>query len=203
MSPVRVVEVKRDSCSGYIVKATWGRDTNHNSTNHRIPVETVDSSDGLSEHGDESDDDDILEIEIVGGRTEVKETGKEGSEITLSTPHPPLLCTGFEGSVKLGIVKDLFTFASGGAGCLTNSPLLSKVDESTKTPGLFLVGPAVRHGHLSFCFVYKFRQRFCVVANAIAKGLGHNTAAVVEVCRNNDMFMDDFSVCHGACGETC
>jgi len=25
----------------------------------------------------------------------------------------------------------------------------------------------VRHGELSFCFVYKFRQRFAIVANAI------------------------------------
>ena len=31
-------------------------------------------------------------------------------------------------------------------------------DESTTTPGLFLVGPAVRHGELSFCFVYKSRR---------------------------------------------
>ena len=49
------------------------------------------------------------------------------------------------------------------------SPLLNDVDESTKTPGLFLVGPAVRHQHMSLCFVYKFRQRFGVVADEIAR----------------------------------
>ena len=31
-------------------------------------------------------------------------------------------------------------------GCAEGSPLLTNHDESTKTPGLFLVGPAVRHG---------------------------------------------------------
>ena len=62
-------------------------------------------------------------------------------------------------------------------GCAEGAPLLNKLDESTTTPGLFLVGPAVRHGDLSFCFVYKFRQRFGIVADAIAKGLGRETAA--------------------------
>ena len=84
-----------------------------------------------------------------------------------------------------------------------NSPLLTEEDESTKTPGLFLVGPAVRHGELSFCFVYKFRQRFGVVADAICKGLGHDTAAAVEQARKMNMFLDDFSCCKSACGESC
>ncbi len=56
---------------------------------------------------------------------------------------------------------------------LTRSPCFSR---------LFLVGPAVRHGELSFCFIYKFRQRFGVVANAICRGLGRDTTAAVENC---------------------
>merc|ERR1719258_680445 len=77
------------------------------------------------------------------------------------------------------------TPANGGkkGGCAEGSPLLTLQDESTKTPGLFLVGPAVRHGELSFCFVYKFRQRFGVVADAIARGLGRDTTKAVESCR--------------------
>ena len=34
-------------------------------------------------------------------------------------------------------------------------PLLTPQDESRKTPGLFLAGPAVQHGKYSFCFIYK------------------------------------------------
>ena len=35
-------------------------------------------------------------------------------------------------------------------------PLLTEDDESTRTPGLFLVGPQVRHDNLIFCFIYKY-----------------------------------------------
>lgn len=92
---------------------------------------------------------------------------------------------------------------SGGSGCDDGSPLLNQFDESTITPGLFLAGPAVRHDELSFCFVYKFRQRFGIVAEAIARGLGFNTEGAIEECREMNMFLDDFSCCKGACGETC
>merc|ERR1712188_220628 len=83
------------------------------------------------------------------------------------------------------------------------SPLLSMSDESTTTPGLFLVGSLVRHEDLSFCFVYKFRQRFGVVADTIAQGLGYDTRDAVEKCRKIDMYLDDFDACKGACGESC
>ncbi|EGB03177.1 hypothetical protein AURANDRAFT_34382 [Aureococcus anophagefferens] len=92
----------------------------------------------------------------------------------LRTPQAPLLCAGFEGGVKLG---------KKGGGCADGAPLLNEYDESTTTPGLFLVGPAVIHGDLSFCFVYKFRQRFGVVADAIARGLGRETGGAVEAAR--------------------
>ena len=88
-------------------------------------------------------------------------------------------------------------------GCLAGAPLLTDDDESTKVPGVFLVGPTVRHGELSFCFVYKFRQRFGVVADAICRGLGHDTTAAVEEARKSNMFLDDFSCCKSTCGEAC
>ena len=88
-------------------------------------------------------------------------------------------------------------------GCAEGSPLLTLQDESTKTPGLFLAGPAVRHDSLVFCFVYKFRQRFAVVADAIAQGLGHDTEETVQKCKAVNMYLADFSCCKGACGETC
>ena len=54
---------------------------------------------------------------------------------------------------------------------MEGAPLLTKMDESTKIPGVFLVGPTVSQGHHSFCFVYKFRQRFAIVADAICQAL--------------------------------
>ena len=88
-------------------------------------------------------------------------------------------------------------------GCAATYPKLNKYDESTKTPGLFLCGPAVRHDSLSFCFVYKFRQRFGVVSDTIARGLGYNTEGAVKDARDMNMFLDDFKCCKSACGETC
>ena len=65
------------------------------------------------------------------------------------------------------------------------------------------VGPAVRHDELSFCFVYKFRQRFGIVADAIARGLGHDTTHAVAHARQMDMFLDDLECCKKVCGSAC
>mmetsp|Transcript_291 Transcript_291/g.643 ORF Transcript_291/g.643 Transcript_291/m.643 type:complete len:604 (-) Transcript_291:145-1956(-) len=131
--------------------------------------------------------------------------GKPGSALVLHTPHPPVLCTGFEGSVAAA-ARHLFTFADENhprRGCLGDAPLLTEDDESIATPGIFLVGPAVQHAEFSFCFVYKFRQRFAVVAKAICEGLGIDTKAAVAECRTNNMYLDDFNRCEDVCGEVC
>ena len=106
------------------------------------------------------------------------------------TPVPPLLAGGFEGSHKL--VSHLFASRDDGF------PLLSENDESTIVPGLFLCGPSVRHDNHVFCFIYKFRQRFAVVAKAIATSLGL-PAEGLEMYRNWGMYLDDLSIC----GEEC
>lgn len=99
---------------------------------------------------------------------------------------PPVLATGFLGGTKS--VSDWFDYGQDGV------PLLTQQDESTAMPGLFLVGPEVSHqGHL-FCFIYKFRQRFAVVARAIAARMGADTE-VLEVYRENNMFLDDLTCC--------
>merc|ERR1712187_486119 len=82
-------------------------------------------------------------------------------------------------------------------GCLAGAPLLTREDESTKVPGVFLVGPTVSHGELSFCFIYKFRQRFGIVSNAICRGLGKDTTAAVAECRRTNMYLDDLTCCEG------
>lgn len=74
----------------------------------------------------------------------------------------PILCCGFEGGA--GQINDLWDWDNG-------YPRLNDHDESTKTPGLFLVGPQVRQPGEIFCFIYKFRTRFPLVARAIQSRL--------------------------------
>lgn len=106
------------------------------------------------------------------------------------TRVPPLWAGGFEGSHKL--VADLFERRDDGF------PLMSEHDESTIVPGLFLCGPAVRHGNQAFCFIYKYRQRFAVVAKAIAGSLGL-PAEELEHYRMWGMYLDDLSCCGQEC----
>ncbi|MEM6553408.1 MAG: NAD(P)/FAD-dependent oxidoreductase [Planctomycetota bacterium] len=111
-------------------------------------------------------------------------------EELFESPVPPLLASGFVGSHRL--VSHLFEDREDGY------PLLSENDESTITPGLFLCGAAVRHGNHVFCFIYKYRQRFAVVAKAIATSLGL-PAERLESYRSWGMYLDDLS----CCGEEC
>ena len=109
---------------------------------------------------------------------------------THTTPVPPLFAGGFDGSLKL--VSDLFEKREDGY------PLLNDKDESTIVPGLFLCGPAVRHEDHIFCFIYKYRQRFAVVAKAVATSLGL-PAEELETYRQWGMYLDDLSCCGGDC----
>lgn len=114
--------------------------------------------------------------------------GLDGETWTSQTP--PILATGFAGS--LGLVYDLFDWHEE-----RNYALLTEHDESTRTPGLFVVGPAVRHGAIILCFIYKFRQRFAVVAHTIGQRLGLDTS-VLDTYRPQ-MFLDDLSCCDDTC----
>ena len=102
----------------------------------------------------------------------------------------PILASGFVGSASL--LRSLFDWRD------ESFPLLTENDESTVTKGLFLVGPQVRHGDLIFCFIYKFRQRFAVVANQIARRL-RVSAKPLEEYRRYGMYLDDLSCCSDDC----
>lgn len=102
----------------------------------------------------------VLEVRRAGGCFAVR--CASGESYTSRTQ--PVLASGFRGS--LGLVAELFKRREDG------HVLLSDADESTLTPGLFVAGPGVRHGKQALCFVYKFRQRFAVVAEAIGARLG-------------------------------
>ncbi|MEO0569581.1 MAG: NAD(P)/FAD-dependent oxidoreductase [Pseudomonadota bacterium] len=128
------------------------------------------------------------------GKEEIVAIEKEADGIRLYgsngrswlSAHAPILATGFASGTSL--VSEWFHYDDHGL------PLLTLDDESTALPGLFLVGPEVCHNGYLFCFIYKFRQRFAVVANAIAGRMGRD-ASVLELYRDNNMFLDDLACC--------
>lgn len=86
--------------------------------------------------------------------------------------QPPILGTGF---LKGGGARQIASlWAWDEAGRI----VLNDADESTRTPGLFLVGPQVRHDGRIYCFIYKFRQRFALVAAEIARRLAIDASAL-------------------------
>lgn len=127
-------------------------------------------------------DADILGLERINGSVRVMAADGRSWE----SASRPILATGFLGGTS--VIEDWLDFD--GDGC----PILTPQDESTRLPGLFLAGPEIKHhGHL-FCFIYKFRQRFAVVARAIAGRLGADTGPL-EFYRANNMYLDDLSCC--------
>ena len=112
---------------------------------------------------------------------------------TFSSEDKPINCTGFSTSLKL--VRGLFHFKRG-------YPLLTDCDESRKTNNLFLVGPQVKHGDALFCFIYKYRQRFAIVAEKIAERLKTPRKEIEEVIssyKNNNFYLDDLDCCDDEC----
>jgi len=83
--------------------------------------------------------------------------------------QPPILGTGFQKGGGARQIKDLWQWGEDG------HIVLSEIDESTLTPGLFLVGPQVRQEQRIYCFIYKFRQRFARIALQIALHLQLDT----------------------------
>jgi len=111
-------------------------------------------------------------IEFIKG-TEIQRIEKSDSWWTLydqdGFPHTtltrPILANGFTGG--LSHIKSLFEEDSNGL------PIFSEdADESTLTPNLFYSGPELVHRNALFCFVYKFRARFGVIAHEIASRCG-------------------------------
>ena len=126
-------------------------------------------------------------VTLTDGIYEVKtEDGQ-----TFQSKVQPLLAAGFDGSHKF--VSHLFEQREDGF------PSISEDDESTTTPGMYLCGPSVRHDGHVFCFIYKYRQRFAIVANAIASSLGIETEEFVAAYRSWGMYLDDLSCCGQEC----
>ena len=86
-------------------------------------------------------------------------------EIPSVSPTQPILANGFHSGLR--VIESLFDYDE------NNLPVFTEeADESTITPGLFYSGPALVHRNSLFCFIYKFRSRFGVIAREIANRLG-------------------------------
>lgn len=92
-------------------------------------------------------------------------TLRDQDDIPSVSKTRPILANGFHSG--LGPVESFFEHDQGGR------PIFSEeADESTSTPNLFYSGPSLVHRHALFCFIYKFRARFGVIAHEIATRLG-------------------------------
>ncbi|WP_236026500.1 NAD(P)/FAD-dependent oxidoreductase [Alicyclobacillus suci] len=104
----------------------------------------------------------------------------------------PICATGFRGG--LSVIAEHFEWSA------EETVTLSSRDESTKTAGLFVVGPSVRHGNVILCFIYKFRQRFAVIAEELVNRLGIPLeTSVIEYYRRNNLYLDDLTCCEVKC----
>ena len=101
----------------------------------------------------------------------------------------PILATGFTGSLSL--IKGLFYWKEGKAQ-------LNTYDESTKTPGLYVTGPLLQQHDMIFCFIYKFQQRFAVVANHIGIKLSKDVS-VIEEYRKEGMYLENLNSVKDKC----
>ena len=195
LAPLRVFAVEAAAGGGFAVRARWGDAVEHEGGDHREPVRPAAAAKAAAKAAAAGG-----EVELRTPQAPLLCAGFEGG-VKLGVAKD-LFAWGDpavgdddeeedddaegEGDDRDGDddgeMSDEGDEKKGG-GCADGAPLLNEYDESTTTPGLFLVGPAVIHGDLSFCFVYKFRQRFGVVADAIARGLGRETGGAVEAAR--------------------
>ena len=125
-------------------------------------------------------------IEFLTGR--VTKVEKEQNEFVIYTEKmkirsktKPILATGFTGSLSL--IKSLFYWKEGKA-------LLNPYDESTKTPGLYVTGPLLQQHDMIFCFIYKFQQRFAVIANNIGIKLSKDVS-VIDEYKKEGMYLEN------------
>ncbi|MBM7541950.1 NAD(P)-binding domain-containing protein [Amphibacillus cookii] len=136
-------------------------------------------------------------INIVGQTTVVQiEALSSGYNIYTSndqvyfTNEKPIIATGFAGSTTQ--IENLVTRG------LNHEVLVNESDETIATSGLFLAGPELRHTDHIFCYIYKFRQRFAVIAETIGNRLKLDLAILEDYKREN-FYLKDLSMC----GEEC
>jgi cation diffusion facilitator CzcD-associated flavoprotein CzcO len=99
--------------------------------------------------------------------------------------HRPISATGFHSA--LSPIKELWEWD----GVV---PRFTEDDESTLNPGLYYSGPSLVHRDSKFCFIYKFRARFGVIARSIAKQIGYPERESEDE-RHRGFLIDDLDCC--------
>ena len=131
----------------------------------------------------------VKKVELEGDMYVV--TDEDG--VQFFSKEKPINCTGFDGSLSL--IRELFDFDGA-------HPILNSADESSKTRNLFLAGPQVKHGNALFCFIYKFRQRFIILAELIAERNRvpqEVLSKVVSEYKDGNFYLKDLSSCDDEC----
>merc|ERR1711871_710233 len=159
---------------------------------HFVKQRVVKIVDTLASAQDEVDEPEPADMPAGGGGSSTHAAryqvySEDGSRF--GSNSKPILATGFKGNTS--VVAHMFDWDE-----KTDYPALTGNDEAVRTPGLFLVGPSVRHrvkdNVFIFCFIYKYRARFPVVARAIAERLGRNHKGLQD-WRTHSMFMDELA----------
>jgi thioredoxin reductase len=126
---------------------------------------------------------DIVEVKHLDDRYVLLD--QEGVPFEVSTP--PILCTGFRGALR-GVEEHFHLFEE--------VPVFTEeADESPVTKGLFYSGPALRHRGTLFCFIYKFRARFGIIAREIASRLGLEWEGPLKLWRERGFLVEDLACC--------
>lgn len=106
--------------------------------------------------------------------------------------NKPFLATGFI-SGALSLAGEFFKINEKG------DINLNIYDESTKSNNIFLVGPSVRQKDAIFCYIYKFRQRFAIIAEEISKRENYELDGQVDHYQKNSFYLDDCEQCDVIC----
>ena len=120
---------------------------------------------------------------------------------TLALTNLAIDATGFD--ISKSLAGQLFNFDDG-------IPKITEFDESTVRKNVFLVGPHVQHfpddKRAVFCFIYKYRQRFAVVAKEMLARLSGKKGEplleqypILNEYAEKNFLLEDLSGCGDAC----
>ncbi|MBU9788842.1 NAD(P)-binding domain-containing protein [Lentilactobacillus sp. G22-6] len=108
------------------------------------------------------------------------------------TNKRPIFATGFA-CYQSPLIANLFINYN-------DRPLLTKSDESTISPNVFLLGPQVQHGNVLLCYIYKYRQWFAPLAETVLQRIGIDiNPKISDKYLQNGMYLKDYSACEVNC----
>lgn len=141
-------------------------------------LDTLDSyPERLALHGNST----VVRVDKLSGRYVVE---TEDGEV-FDSKHPPIAATGFHSA--LTPIKDLWEWDG-------SVPQFTEDDASTLHPGLYYSGPSLIQRNSRFCFIYKFRARFGVIAQSMARRLGYPEPDLTDD-RRRGFLVDDLECC--------